>query len=252
VIGLVFKAVQMDRHSPALRHWGQRARRLAGSLCLACLLGATSFQASGPRPNAGTRPKTSSSARLPLEAANDKARAAGAGSAWRSYKKPAWRRGYVQLINLGNGRSWSGYVLGPNDTLLPSAERQIRSVLASWRSGRSFPIHPRLIRLIAQTSDVFGGRPMIVVSGYRERSHAKNSHHKRGEAFDFSIDGVPNWAVRDYLRGLANTGVGFYPRSTFVHLDVRKGQAYWVDMSRPGAPPRYVANFQTQKPGSAN
>jgi uncharacterized protein YcbK (DUF882 family) len=222
------------------------------SLSLGCLLGATSFQASGARAEALPSVKTVASARLRLDPAT-RARAAAIATSWRSYQKPAWRAGYVRLSNPANGRTWSGYVMGPNDTVLPQAERQIRSVLASWRTGRNFPIHPRLIRLIARTSDVFGGRPIVVVSGYRERSHAKNSHHKRGEAFDFSIDGVPNWAVRDYLRGLANTGVGFYPRSTFVHVDVRQGQAYWIDMSRPGAPPRYVARLpRSQELSRAN
>lgn len=34
-------------------------------------------------------------------------------------------------------------------------------------------------------------------------------------------------------------GVGYYPRSTFVHLDVRDRSAYWVDRSRPGQAPQY-------------
>ena len=163
-----------------------------------------------------------------------------AGS-WRRYKKQAWRRGYVTLENPGNRRRWTGYVLGPADSLLPKAERQIRAVLASWRTGRSEPIAPSLTRLIARVSDVFGGRTIRVVSGYRERSHAKDSHHKRGAALDFSIDGVPNWAVRDYLRSLRTTGVGYYPNSSFVHVDVRGYPAYWIDLSGPGAAPRYVA-----------
>lgn len=164
-----------------------------------------------------------------------------APSTWRDYKKVGWRRGYVTLTNPGNGRSWKGYVLGPGDTLLPKAQQQVQAVLASWRTGRSRPIDPQLIRLIAQVSDVFGGRPIQVISGYREQSHAKDSRHKRGKALDFSIEGVPNWALRDYLRRLRHTGIGYYPNSSFVHVDVRGYPAYWVDLSRPGAPPRYVA-----------
>lgn len=161
-------------------------------------------------------------------------------SSWRQYAKLGWRRGYVTLHSPGIDRRWTGYVLGPGNTLLPRAEEQIRRVLASWRTGRSRGIDRRLIRLIAHVSDVFGGRPIRVVSGFRETSHAKNSHHKKGEALDFSIDGVPNWALRDYLRSLDHTGVGYYPNSSFVHLDVRDLAVYWVDLSRPGAPPRYV------------
>ena len=163
-------------------------------------------------------------------------------SSWRSYAKVGWRRGFVTLYSPGIDRRWTGYMLGPGDTLLPRAEQQVRHLLASWRTGRSRDIDRRLVRLIARVSDVFGGRPVRIVSGFREKSHAKQSHHKKGEALDFSIDGVPNWALRDYLRTLDYTGVGYYPNSSFVHVDVRGRGAYWVDLSRPGAPPRYVAS----------
>jgi hypothetical protein len=33
--------------------------------------------------------------------------------------------------------------------------------------------------------------------------------------------------------------VGYYPNSTFVHLDVRDTPATWIDYSKPGEPPRY-------------
>jgi hypothetical protein len=50
--------------------------------------------------------------------------------------------------------------------------------------------------------------------------------------------------VRDFCRTLRNAGCGYYPNSTFVHMDVRDTKAFWVDLSRPGEPPRY------EKPGS--
>jgi hypothetical protein len=56
---------------------------------------------------------------------------------------------------------------------------------------------------------------------------------------DFSIEGVPTTAVRDYCRTFRDAGVGYYPNSTFVHLDVRTGKSYWIDYSRPGEAPRY-------------
>jgi hypothetical protein len=47
--------------------------------------------------------------------------------------------------------------------------------------------------------------------------------------------------LRDYCRTLKNVGVGYYPNSTFVHLDVRTTPAFWIDYSKPGEPPRYNA-----------
>lgn len=159
---------------------------------------------------------------------------------WRDYEKPAWRRGYITLQSPSGDKRWSGYVIGPGNKLLPLAREKVSDVLASWRTGKQTSIHPRLVRLIAQVSDTFGGRTIRVVSGFREHSHSKRSRHPEGRALDFSIHGVPNWAVRDYLRRLSAVGVGYYPNSSFVHLDVRDESTYWVDVSGPGQAPRYV------------
>jgi len=131
------------------------------------------------------------------------------------------------------------------------AEDSIEHVLASWRTGTEHEIDPRLIQLVVKVSDTFGGRPIRVVSGYREHSFAVESKHKVGRAFDFSIPGIPNAIVRDYLRTLPRVGVGYYPNSTHVHMDVREESAYWVDDSAPGAPPRY-AHRGDSEPGGAD
>ena len=81
---------------------------------------------------------------------------------------------------------------------------------------------------------------MNIASGYRERSHSRDSKHKTGRACDFSIEGVPNEALRDYLLTLPSVGVGYYPNSSFVHLDIRRGKTEWIDLSRPGKAPIYT------------
>jgi hypothetical protein len=50
------------------------------------------------------------------------------------------------------------------------------------------------------------------------------------------VEGVKNTDLRDYLRkSFKKVGVGYYPNSTFVHLDVRKDRsAFWIDYSGPG------------------
>src|SRR5262249_26250355 len=60
-----------------------------------------------------------------------------------------------------------------------------------------------------------------------------------GKAIDFHVVGVPNEVVRDFCRTLKNVGCGYYPNSTFVHMDVRDKDAFWIDYSKPGEPPRY-------------
>jgi len=166
---------------------------------------------------------------------------------WQDFKKAAWKRGYITLESPNGDKRWSGYVIGPGNKLLPLARQKVSDVLASWRTGKKTTIHPRLVRLIAQVSDTFGGRRIRVVSGYREHSHSSNSRHPEGRALDFSVNGVPNWAIRDYLRRLPDVGVGYYPNSSFVHLDVRDKATYWIDVSKPGEPPRYVHKSYGQK-----
>jgi hypothetical protein len=50
---------------------------------------------------------------------------------------------------------------------------------------------------------------------------------------------VPNEALRDFMRGFDDVGVGYYPNSSFVHLDVREVNTYWIDYSGPGEAPQY-------------
>lgn len=101
--------------------------------------------------------------------------------------------------------------------------------------------HPRLVLLLAAISDHFGGLPITIVSGRRPVGGYTrgSSRHVAGRALDLRVHDVPNRLVWEYCRSLRNTGCGYYPRSTFVHVDVRNPHAQWVDWSRPGKRPRY-------------
>jgi hypothetical protein len=57
---------------------------------------------------------------------------------------------------------------------------------------------------------------------------------------------VANEAVVEFCKTLADTGCGYYPNSSFVHVDVRQpgtGHVAWIDASGPGEAPRYVASW---------
>jgi hypothetical protein len=75
---------------------------------------------------------------------------------------------------------------------------------------------------------------------------AKNPHspHMKGLACDFRVVGVKNTDLRDYLRrAYPHIGVGYYPNSSFVHMDVRQGpSAFWIDYSGPGERAMYSSN----------
>ena len=131
------------------------------------------------------------------------------------------------------------------------ARRRLREMMRPrlrGRNGRLGPLPPaRLVEILARVSDHFGGRQITIVSGYRHSggNTRESSRHTRGHALDIRVRGVPNHAVRDYLRSFDRVGVGFYPRSHFVHIDVRDRSAYWVDWSRPGEAPRYQRRGQS-------
>lgn len=101
--------------------------------------------------------------------------------------------------------------------------------------------HPRLASLLAAISDHFGGREIVLVSGRREAGGytRESSRHTSGRATDIRVQGVSKRTLWNYCRTLSRTGCGYYPRSTFIHVDVRAHAAQWVDWSRPGRRPRY-------------
>ncbi len=90
------------------------------------------------------------------------------------------------------------------------------------------PIDMRLFYLLALLQAEFGGRPILVTSGYRTRATnewlrsqgigaARDSFHLRGRAVDLKMPGVPPARVAEFGSLLGLGGVGLY--SAFVHLD---------------------------------
>ena len=90
----------------------------------------------------------------------------------------------------------------------------------------------RLVQLVFKAAYHFGGKRVIVVSGFRP--HA--SKHGTNEALDFKLKGVRASILAAYLRGMPRAGVGIYthPRTQYVHLDVREPSFHWIDASPPG------------------
>jgi uncharacterized protein YcbK (DUF882 family) len=126
-----------------------------------------------------------------------------------------------------------------SDTASKSVEKLLRS-----QAGLSHPIDKRLVQLLGVMSNHFGSRKIEVVSGFRPYTptqYTPHSNHNHGKAVDFRVLGVPNESVRDFCRTLKDVGCGYYPNSTFVHMDVRASNAFWIDFSKPGEPPRYNA-----------
>ena len=109
---------------------------------------------------------------------------------------------------------------------------QLSRVLGDRRSGTHAPMDRRLLEVIYSIARHFEAGQVRVVSGYRPESHGSN--HSLGRAADIVVPGVPDEEVAAYARSLGFVGVGVYPRSGFVHVDVRTRSFFWVDRSAPG------------------
>ena len=106
----------------------------------------------------------------------------------------------------------------------------------------------RLAERLQTVADHFTHRgqqtTLHVISGYRPNSIG--SFHSTAQAIDFRIDGVSNEKLVEFCKTLPDTGCGYYPNSSFVHLDVRApgtGHVAWIDASGPGETPHYVASW---------
>jgi uncharacterized protein YcbK (DUF882 family) len=129
---------------------------------------------------------------------------------------------------------------------LRGVQKRFDHFLRCHHTNVAHPMNPRLVRVLYQVGKHYPGKTIEVVSGYRHPSVAKNprSPHMQGLACDFRVNGVKNTELRDYLRrGFEKVGVGYYPNSSFVHLDMRKDRsAFWIDYSGPGDRAMYSDN----------
>jgi uncharacterized protein YcbK (DUF882 family) len=116
---------------------------------------------------------------------------------------------------------------------IPSAVVTLDHFLRDHRTGDVIELDPRVFDLLHDLT-VAVGRPnaeIDIVCGYRTPwsndflrrttvGVAQHSLHMEGEAVDIRIPGVRTAALRNVALGLHRGGVGYYPESAFVHVDV--------------------------------
>lgn len=124
------------------------------------------------------------------------------------------------------------------DTYLPEAVDRLDHFLRDHRTGTVRQLDPRLFDLLHDLTMILH-RPeteIDIVCGYRTPwsneflrrttpGVALHSLHMEGEAIDIRIPGVPTATLRNAALSLHRGGVGYYPRSNFVHVDV--GRVRW-------------------------
>jgi uncharacterized protein YcbK (DUF882 family) len=145
--------------------------------------------------------------------------------------------GRVHLIFPGLKDSVDVNIYNADGSYNLDAMEELSHLLRCRRTDAVKPIDPQLLMLLSHVSDHFGGKPLEVVSGYRNQRKT-SSNHTKGTATDFKITGVSPRKIREFAESLdgGGLGIGIYPTSGFVHIDVRPPPSYrWVDYSPPNS-----------------
>ncbi len=101
-------------------------------------------------------------------------------------------------------------------------------------SGNEHPIDPRLLDMVYRLQVRFHAHEVRIISGYRTPRGGATSNHGKGRAMDLVVPGASDEEVARFAREEGFAGVGVYPVSGFVHIDVREHSYFWVDASGPG------------------
>ena len=114
----------------------------------------------------------------------------------------------------------------------------INYILRDHRTDQVIPIDLDLLDLLnAIRMKIRTQQPFHIISGYRSpktnsllcklnRGVVENSLHMRGKAADIRLPGCDLSSLREAAVDLKRGGVGFYPRSDFIHVDVGRVR-YW-------------------------
>jgi uncharacterized protein YcbK (DUF882 family) len=115
---------------------------------------------------------------------------------------------------------------------------QLNHFLRDSQNNQQTEMDPMLFDVLWHTMAIVGYSGQVeVLSAYRSpttnawlasmsRGVARDSQHMNGNAMDIRFPNVPVFKIRQAARSLQMGGVGFYPRSGFVHLDTGPVR-YW-------------------------
>jgi len=108
----------------------------------------------------------------------------------------------------------------------------IDKIMADKRSGDFANMDIKLIDTLYKIHTLSGSKePIDIICGYRssqtntklsgaKKGVAKGSYHTLGKAADIKISGVSLAHLQEIAHTLHAGGVGYYPRSGFLHIDV--------------------------------
>lgn len=120
---------------------------------------------------------------------------------------------------------------------IPAELQRLSTFLVDHKSGDVIAMDPELFDILWHLQRRLGNSSFEVLSAYRSpqtnavlarmsRGVARNSLHTQGQAIDIKVPGASPYQVREVARELGLGGVGYYPRTGFVHVDTGPVR-YW-------------------------
>lgn len=119
-----------------------------------------------------------------------------------------------------------------NGKYLDKGLSQINQIMADRRSGEVITMNTDLLNTLYKIQTLSNSdKPIDIISAYRspttnskltesKRGVATHSYHTLGQAADINIKGLSLVRIREIAETLQAGGVGYYPGSDFIHVDV--------------------------------
>ncbi|CAN5143611.1 hypothetical protein BH09MYX1_BH09MYX1_55020 [soil metagenome] len=115
----------------------------------------------------------------------------------------------------------------------PQSAKEARHLMRCLKNDQEHDIDPRLLYTLWQLSRE-GSGTLLLISAYRApERRGDTNYHTRGQAADVRIPGSWSWRMRDAAKRIGVRGLGTYPTTNMIHVDVRDDPFTWVDYSGP-------------------
>lgn len=146
--------------------------------------------------------------------------------------------GRLRLLNTHTGDRVDALYRDASGAYRQDGLDALNHVLRCHYTNEMTHMDPAVIEYLNAVDQTFGaGNEIEIISGYRSPRYnellrsrsegvAKHSLHLVGRAVDVRIHGVELDRLRRAAMKLRAGGVGFYPRSNFVHLDSGRVRAW--------------------------
>ncbi|WP_429884748.1 DUF882 domain-containing protein [Geoalkalibacter halelectricus] len=145
--------------------------------------------------------------------------------------RPSPRERALSFYNIHTGERLKNAIYWANGDYVDETLDDISFLMRDFRRNEVGAIDPELLDQVFSLRRAVGANnPVHIISGYRSPATnemlarqsggvARRSFHMDGRAVDLRIPGCDLQTVRRAAINMQRGGVGFYPRSDFVHID---------------------------------